>query len=433
MLISLRRLVCTLLLSGAMLVPGLASAEQLLDRIVAVVNDDVVLASELERELRVVVQRLQQQGVQLPPEQALVGQVLDRLVMERLQLSAAERMGIQVDDATLNAALRRIAEQNQLSLSQFRDVLAQEGMSFAQFREDLREEIRIQRLRQRQVESKVNVTPQEVDELLRSRDGGSAAAEYLLGHVLIALPRTPSPEQLRSARAEAEQAVEQLQQGAPLEQVAAAHSDSSTALEGGSLGWRSAAELPTLFAQQVPQMQPGEVRGPIEAGGGLHIIKLLDQRQGEQNLVTQTRARHILIQPNAVVSDSDARLRLESLRERIQAGESFEQLARQYSADKGSARQGGDLGWVDPGSTVPQFEQTMNSLAPGEISQPFQSQFGWHIVQVLERRQHDNTEQVARAQAANQIRQRKSEEALERWLRGLREEAYVDYRLDEPA
>ncbi len=404
-------------------------AAQTLDRIVAVVNDDVVLASELAQEIDNVIVQLRQRGTPIPDRNILTRQVLERLIMQRLQLAVAERSGIRVDETTLNAAVQRIAEQNKLTLGQFRAAIEGEGMDFAAFREGLRDEIILARLHQRQAESQVSVSPQEIDEYLASQ-GSGAQTEYLVGHILVSIPEGASTEQVQRARERAEEVRAKLAAGGNLGQLAAAYSDSATALDGGSLGWRSQGELPTLFADQVPQLAVGQTGEIVQSPGGFHVIQLLDRRSTDQTLVTETRARHILIRPNAVVSDQDARLRLEALRRRIQNGASFAELARAHSDDKGSASQGGDLGWAVPGMFVPSFEAAMAELAPGEISPPFESQFGWHIVQVLERRERDMTDELRRAKAAEAIRQRKSEEALEAWLRRLREEAYVDIRLE---
>ena len=406
-----------------------ALAAQLLDRIVAVVNDDVVLLSELEQEVKTVAAQLQQRNIPLPDQQILIRQVLERLIMQRLQLAVAERSGIRVDEATLNAAVKRIAEQNNLSLSQFRAALEAEGYDYAAFREGLRNEIVLARLHQRQAESRVHITPQEIDEFLASQSG-SNTDEYLVGHILISIPDQASAAQLQQARERAEQVLRALREGAELAQLAASYSDSPTALDGGSLGWRTQGELPTLFANVVPQLAVGETADILQGPSGFHIIQLLDRRSSDRAVITQTRARHILITPNEVVSESDARQRLESLRRRILNGEDFAELAKAHSDDKASASRGGDLGWASPGMFVPSFEQAMAQLAPGEISEPFRSNFGWHIVQVLERRQRDATDELRRARAAEIIRQRKTEEVLEAWLRQLREDAYVDIRLD---
>lgn len=406
-----------------------AQALQPLDRIVAVVNDDVVLASELEQEIQLVVAQLDQRNTPIPDDSILARQVLDRLIMQRLQLAVAERAGVRVDDATLNAAVQRIAEQNRLSLSEFRTALERDGLDYAKFREGLRNEIILARLHQRQAESRVSVSPQEIDEYLASQ-GADTGTEHLVGHILIATSERAPKEQLEQARARAEEVRRKLVEGADLAQLAAVYSDSGTALEGGSLGWRSRGELPTLFADQVPQLEVGRTGKIVQSPSGFHVIQLLDRRSADRAVVTQTHARHILIRPNAVVSDQDARLRLETLRRRIQGGEAFPELARANSDDKASAVQGGDLGWVSPGMFTPGFEQAMAELAPGEISEPFQTRHGWHIVQVLERRERDATDDLRKTKAAEGIRQRKTEEALEAWLRVLREDAYVDIRLE---
>ncbi|RFA31274.1 molecular chaperone SurA [Alkalilimnicola ehrlichii] len=406
------------------------SAGETLDRIVAVVNDDVVLASELEQEMQQIAAQLQAQGARLPPIQVLREQVLERLIIQRLQLSVAERMGIQVDEATLNSAVRRIAQQNNMTLSQFRDVLEQDGISYAQFREAVRDEIAVTRLRQAQLERQIQITPQEIDEYLETRAARDDSTEYLVSHILIATPEAASAEQIREARAEAEQVLAELREGADFAAMAASHSDSRTALEGGDLGWRSEGELPTLFAAVVPAMETGEVSDIIENAGGFHIVKLQQRRTGDAEMVTQTRARHILIRTTELVGDDDAQARIESLHRRIEGGANFAELARSHSDDPGSAARGGDLGWADPGTMVPEFENVMNSLAPGELSEPFRTPFGWHIVEVLDRREQDVSEDIRRAQAAEQLRARKMEEATENWLRQMRDEAYVEIRLD---
>lgn len=421
-----------LLMVLALSMTGAVHAAQTLDRIVAVVNDDVVLASELQQEIREVRAQLQSRGVQVPARDRLERQVLERLVMQRIQLNEADRAGISVDDATLNAAVQRVAQRNNMTLSQLRDAMAAQGMEFADFRDRLRQEIKVSRLQQREVSRQVNVSSQEIEQFLEQQQRSGKGYEYRLRHILVSIPEAASPEQVEAAREKAQRLYETLTAGeADFSAVAAAQSDSQTALEGGDLGWRSAAELPTLFAERVPGMSIGQISRPIRNPSGFHLIKLSDRRAGERHVVEQTHARHILIRPNAVVSRTDARRRLESLRRRIKAGEPFEELARANSDDGGSASQGGDLGWVNPGTMVPRFEQAMDRLDAGEISQPFETRYGWHIVQVLERRRHDSTDDVQRNQAASQIRQRKEEEAREQWLRRLREEAYVDYRLEE--
>lgn len=417
---------CALIAAAA--ATPLTAAEQL-DRIVAVVNDDVVLASELAAEVRQVTNQARARGASLPPPAILERQVLERLIMVRLQLSLAQRAGIHVDETTLNAAVRRIADQNNLSLSQFRDALEADGVNFADFREAVREEITIMRLRQRQIESQIHVSAQEIDEMLATA-GGADAPEYLVGHILIPVPEGATAEQIQSARARAEAVLAELRAGADFAVAAATHSAGQTALQGGSLGWRTEAELPTLFAGIVPSMAVGQISEVIDSPSGFHIIQLQERRRGEPQMVTQTRARHILIRSDALISEEEARLRAETLRQRIAAGADFAELARAHSADRGSAARGGDLAWFNPGTMVPEFERAMNQLAIGEISEPVRTAYGWHIIEVLDRRQRDVGEETLRINAAERIRARKVEEATESWLRRLRDEAYVEVRLE---
>lgn len=413
-------------------IAGAQAAIQELNRIVAVVNDDVVTAQELDRRIGEVVQQLRRQGTPMPPPKVLRKQVLERLVLERLQLERARSIGIRIDDETVNQVVGNIAEQNNLNLFQFRMVLERDGIDYAQFREDIRRQLMLDRLRVQQVNNKVNVTPREVDAFLEMQQGKEGGGEeYRLGHILIALPEAASPEQVQAARREAEEVLGKLRGGADFGQVAVAHSDGQNALEGGDLGWRKANELPTLFADAIAGMQAGGIGGPVRSPSGFHLFKVLEVRGEERHMVEQTHARHILIKTSELVSAEQARERLARLRERILAGEPFAELARANSDDKASAAEGGDLGWSNPGDLVPRFEQAMDALEPGEISEPFESRFGWHIVQVLERRQQDNTEQLERTKAAEALRQRKIEEQTQTWRRRLRDEAYVELRLDE--
>lgn len=425
-------LALTALLLAAWLFSGTTPvAAQTLDRIVAVVNDDVILQSELEAEMATVSQRMQAQNQQPPPEDALIDQVMEQLIMERLQLAQANRMGIGVDDNTLNAAVQRIAQQNNMNLQQFRQAVAQEGMDFARFREDLRTDIKLQRLHQQQIQRQIEVTSRDIEEFLESSAGRSDDMEFRVAHILLSLPEDADPEATEEVQARAEELMARLRDGdEDFAAVAAETSDAQDALEGGDLGWRQAGELPSMFQDEVMSMSSGEIAGPIRSPSGIHVVKLVDSRSTDQEIVEQTRARHILIQPSEVVSREDARTRLESLRDRIDQGESFRDLARAHSDDQGSASRGGDLDWVSPGQLVPEFEETMDALEPGEVSEPFETQFGWHIVQVRERREHDSTQERRRAQAAQQIRERRSEETLENWLRELRDDAYVEVRLD---
>jgi len=325
--------------------------------------------------------------------------------------------------------ITRIAAQNKLTLPQFRETLERDGVAYADFREEIRGEIIMNNLRAREVESRVEVTQQEVDEFLARQAGnGNLDTEYHLGHILIAVPEGAGPEQVQAARARAQQVLDELRGGADFRQLAIAHSSGQQALQGGDLGWRKGGQLPTLFADNVLRLAPGEVSEPLRSSSGFHIIKLLDKRGEQRQFVTQTHARHILVRSNELVPDVEARNKLSRLRERILQGEDFAALARANSEDPGSGTRGGDLGWANPGTFVGPFEQAMNGLKAGEISEPFRSQFGWHIVQVVERRQHDSTEELKRSRAFEAIRQRKIEEDTQDWLRRLRDEAYVEYK-----
>ena len=408
-----------------------ARAAVQVDRIVAVVNDDVIMASELNDKLRTVKDQLRQQGTTLPPTAVLQRQVLDRLILNKLQLQMAEHTGIRVDDETLNRTISNIAAENQVSLDDFRKILEQDGYSYARFREDIRHQIMIARLQQRAVDNRVVVSEREVDNYLANQaHQGVTELEYHLAHILIAMPSSPSTRQLEQTRDKAQTVLEKLKGGADFKEVAAQYSDGQQALDGGDLGWRKASQVPTLFADFVADMHKGDISDLIRSPSGYHIIKLLDVRDSKKVVVTQTHARHILIKIDELTTDEDAVRRLKQLRLRIEGGADFGDLARANSTDAVSAADGGDLGWVSPGDLVPKFEQVMNSLKPGEISEPFRTRYGWHIVQVLGRRKHDSTDDIRRARAREAIRKRKVEEARENWLRELRDDAYVEYRLD---
>ncbi|HHM05513.1 MAG TPA: molecular chaperone SurA [Gammaproteobacteria bacterium] len=402
-----------------------------LERIVAVVNDDVITRTELEERVRIIRQQLMDRRTPMPPDAILKRQVLERMIIASLELQLAAKVGIRVDDVMLNRALKQIAAQNNLTLARFREVLEEDGFDFAQFREDIRKELITNRLRQRQVRDRTTVTEQEIDTFLANqRAQGKGNEEYHLGHILIAVPETADADTLRAARAKAEAVVAGLRAGADFERMAITRSDGRQALEGGDLGWRKAAEIPSLFVEPLDRMAPGDISDPIRSPSGYHIIKLLDRRTSERHLVTQTLARHILIRPSELHPEAEVEMELSRLRERILAGEDFGALAREYSQDPKSAAEDGSLGWVKPGDLVPPFEAAMNRIAEGEISPPFQTNFGWHIVQVEQRRRIDDTDRFIRQQARRQILERKVEEATEAWLHRLRDEAYVENRLD---
>ncbi|MFW5454453.1 peptidylprolyl isomerase [Thioalkalivibrio sulfidiphilus] len=421
-----------LMLALAWPVQGLAQRldDTPVDHIVALVEDDVIMHSELQNRLDTVRQQILSRGGRLPPDDVLIPQVLERLIIERLQLQQATRAGIRIDDITLNQTMERIARENSMSLPEFRDRLVADGIDFQVFREQIRDEMTIGQLRRRQVENRIQVSEQEIDDLIASESGAiDRDVEYRLSHILVPLPEGANAADIQAARERAEAIRKRAVAGENFSELALSESAGQQALEGGDLGWRAAAQVPTLFARNVVLMREGEVSELIRSPSGFHLIKLQERRGGERAQITQTHARHILIQPTAILSQEDARERIAGLRNRILMGNDFADLARAHSDDRGSAMRGGDLGWTDPGDLVPQFEEVMNALAPNTLSEPFLSPFGWHIVEVLDRRTYDSSRQLMRAQAREIIRERKREEETELWLRRLRDEAYVELRL----
>ncbi len=404
-----------------------------IDRIIAVVNDSVIMRSEIDRQMSRIKAQMQQQKVDIPPEDALQRQVLERMIITQIQIQVAKQTGIQVDDEALNKALSNIAAQNKVSLDDFRSILERDGYSFNQFREDIRNEITVARLRQRFVDNRVSVTEREVEAYLATQQNTPATEpEYHLAHILIATPEGATPDRLREDREKAADVLKRLRAGGDFRQLAIAHSAGQQALEGGDLGWRKRGQLPSAFAERVPKMKPGELSNVIPGPGGFHIIKLLEARTGDEKVVLkQTRVRHILIKPTELVTGKEAKQRLEQLRQRIVNGDDFGELARAHSDDRGSSIKGGELDWVSPGELAPDFERVMNELPPNQVSEPFETPFGWHILQVLDRREHDSTEAVKKAKAREAIMQRKLEEERQTWMRQLRDEAYVELRLDE--
>jgi len=408
-----------------------AAAAQALDSIVAVVNDDVVVQSELTHELNLAVPQLQQQGTPVPPPEQLRKQVLERLILKRLQQQRAKQLGITVDDAALTAAIQSIAGRNGLSVEELKATLETGNVRFQDFREDTRMQILAGRLQNQEVMSHVQVTDQEVARFLEKDKGTLMPREQVrLQHILIALPEQPSPAQLAAAQAKAKQLVAKLRGGADFAAVAAASSEGRTALEGGDLGWFEMAAVPSLVAERAPTMAKGEITDPIRTPSGYNIIRMADVKGGLPDNVTQAKARHILVRTSEMVSEADAKTRLIQLRTRIIGGDDFATLARAHSDDTGSALKGGDLGWVSPGDTVPEFEKIMTGLPLGEVSEPFKSPFGWHILQVQERRTQDTADELLRIKARDAIQRRKGEEATDAWLKRLRDEAYVEVRQD---
>jgi peptidyl-prolyl cis-trans isomerase SurA len=420
---------CALLLTLAMQA-GANEEPVLLDRIIAVVGDDVVMLSELREEVLRLRQRLADQQ-QLPPAEVLNKRAFDTLVLNKLQLAEAARLGIEADEETLNRAVAAVAANNNLSVPQLQAALQAEGMDFASFRESIREEIVIRRLRNREVTNRIQVTRSEVDSYLERSGGVEGRVAVRLRYILVASPDGATPEEREAARVQANEIVERIEAGESFALMAQEFSSDQSALQGGELGWLDVNGVPPLFQPYIATMQEGDIEGPVAAGRGFHIIQLTGIRSGAANIVRQTHARHILIRTNEVTSDEDARARLERLRERILLGDDFDTLARANSDDKASAIKGGDLGWSTPGNLVPEFEEQMNGLGINEVSQPFKTEFGWHIVQVLERRDYDATDETRRDQARKAVRDEKAKEALENYLRQLRDEAYIELRLED--
>ncbi len=419
---------------GLLLISPLLRAEsQVLDRIVAIVDSDVVLESELEARTQSVMERLQASDSRqaLPPKEVLQKQILDQLILERLQLQMGERYGIKVTEKDLEDAIGRILNSNQITLEQLEQDLAQEGVSMEEFRQQIYTELSVNQVQQAIVNSRIQLNEQDIDSFLASTDGKFATSpEYRLGHILIAVPGGADSETVDQAQEKARDIYSQLAEGADFGQVAITHSNDQNALQGGELGWRKLEQLPELFSGPVSELDVGEVAEPVRSGAGFHILKVLETRgSGQPQLVEQTKARHILIKTSEIVDDQAAEQKLKDIRQQLLDGGDFTQLAREHSEDIGSMLQGGDLGWSSPGQMVPAFEAAMAETEEGEISEPFKSRFGWHILQVEERREKDMSDLVLRNQAANMLRSRRFDEELQTWLAEIREQAYIEVKL----
>jgi peptidyl-prolyl cis-trans isomerase SurA len=403
----------------------------LIDRVVAVVNKDVVTLSELRERVEQAARDLRRQGTEVPPREILEKQMLERLILDKAMIHIARDLGIRVDDAQLDRSVERIAESNQMSLSEFRRNLERDGISFERFRLEVRDQILLQRVREREVDDKVDVSDSEIDAFIAQQKDSPGPMEFNFQHILVRVPDQASPERIEVARQRAEKAKSEAQAG-DFARVAASYSDAPEALRGGEMGWRAEDRVPELFVEPLRKMPVGGLSEVLRSPAGFHILKLVERRGAEVAArVEQTRARHILVRTNEVVSENEARRRLLDLRERVvTGGQDFGALARLHSADTSAAR-GGDLDWVLPGDTVPEFERAMTALAPGQVSPPVKTGFGWHLIQVLERRTAELSNERKRLEARQAIRARKSEEAFEEWLRQIRDEAYVDIRLEE--
>lgn len=408
-----------------------ANQPQTLDRIIAVVNDGVITQNQLNSRVRSASMQLQRQKVQLPPPEFLRQQVLDQMITERTQVQVAQEAGIRVEDTELEQALNRIAANQKMTTQQMRQTVEKDGIAWPDFREEIRSQMMIARVREREVDAKVNVTPGEVDNFLANQSATGAGEEVHLAHIIIRIPEGASPETLNKLRMKAVSIDDQAKAGRDFAQLAATYSESNDAMQGGDLGFRPLDSLPQVMSSAIANLKPGQVSDVVRSPSGFHIVKLIARKGGSAlPQIQQTHARHILIKVTEITSESEARQKINMVHSRLKNGEDFAALAKLYSQD-GSAQKGGDLGWLYPGDTVPAFDQAMNALKIGEISNPVQSQFGFHIIQVLERRTTDVSQERQRQRATMALRQRKLEEANQEWVRQVRDRAYVEIRLDD--
>jgi len=420
------------LLLGALFLGTAAHADvQPLNRVVAIVDNDVIMQTQLDARVREVQQTIAKRGAEVPPANVLTQQVLDRLILENIQLQMGERSGIRISDEELNQAMATIAQRNGMSIEQFRDALAKDGLSFNDARDQVSREMVISRVRQRRVAERIQVTEQEVKNFLASDLGKmQLSEEFRLANIVIPVQEDASSDALQAAERRAQDIYQQARQGADFGQLAIANSASETALDGGDMGWRKAAQLPPPFDNMISAMSVGDVTEPIRTPGGFILLKVLEKRGGEAPAVREeVNVRHILIKPSEIRTDAEAKVLAERLYQRIESGEDFAELAKNFSEDPGSALNGGSLNWIDPNALVPEFREVMNNTASGEVSKPFKSQFGWHVLQVMGRRATDSSEQMREQQALNLLRNRKYEEELQTWLRQIRDEAYVEIKL----
>lgn len=418
--------------SQVLLVPQTMAAKSIgLDRVVAIVDEDVVLESELNDRAQAVLLRLKGQYTELPDEAVLRKQVLEQLIVERVQMGLAKRYEIKVEDEEVDQAIGRIREKNKMNEQQFEADLTRQGLNMAALRNQVRNEITISHLQQGVVSNRIKISPQEIDNFLASSDGKFATSpDFHIGHILIAIPSSADAEAIAAAEQKAKDIYQKLQNGADFAQLAIANSNDQAALQGGDIGWRKLAQLPELFGNQLAGLNTGLVTAPFRSGAGFHILKNIEQRGGGQQLIEQTHARHILVKTSEIMDESQAREKLLALKDRIEKGEDFAKLAKANSEDTGSMLSGGDLGWSSPGMFVAAFEEAMSNTPIGKISRPFKSQFGWHILEVLERRKEDMSEQMKRNQAQNMIRSRRFDEEFQLWLTQIREEAFVEVKLN---
>ena len=425
------KITTTLLASIAFLALTITVHAKLLDRIVAVVENDVIMESELRQRVNVLIKQFEKNPEALPTQDILIEQVLQRLIVERLQLQLAEQRGIQIDELTLDQTMRNLAKRNRMTLEQFRQVLVQQGLDYAAYREQVRNEMVLDQLRQRTINDKIQVSESEIEELVKKSDKDllKKEYEYHIAHILIAVPENPKPGQLERSQHRAALVFDRAKAGNNFAKLAIAASDAQDALQGGDLGWRNLAQIPEVFLQQIEGMEAGDVSQIGRTAAGFHIFKVLDRRAIENTMVDQVLVRHILVRTNALTTDEAAERKLSELKRRIEQGDNFEDLAKAHSDDPGSAVSGGKMDWTVSSNFVPKFKEVVDTLETNKICEPFKSRFGWHIVEMLDKRRHDNSQDAMRIEAREQIRQRKIEEETELWLRQLRDESYIENRL----
>lgn len=409
----------------------LSETGQFLDGVASIVNEGVVLKSELARQTELIIMRATDQGIPLPPADILAEQVLERLIVEEIQMQRAARIGIQISDQQLNTAIVQIAEQNGTPFDELPAILAADGIDYGEYRRDMRKQMILEQLRQIEVTSRISVSPREIQQCLDDLDDNIVVnSSYNLSHILISIPESATSEQIAEAEAEANLVYSRLQEGAEFGQLAIRYSDSQTGLEGGSLGWREGSQLPTLFSDVVGDMSVGDFSEPIRAVSGFHFVKIVDLRGvSRQSEIEQSMIRHILVTPNEIIDDETAKQRLDDAIERIKGGEDFGEVAKLLSDDPGSANDGGEMGWSDPGNFVPEFEEVANSMELGVMSEPFRSRFGWHVLEVIGRRTYDNTEDLKESSCVQRVRNGKLTNEVELWARRVRDEAFVDTRI----
>ncbi len=418
--------------SSATRAPSPAGSGVLIDRVVAIVNDEALTTYDVSEQTRTVLAEMKAQKVTPPAPDVLEKQLLDRLITQRVLMQYAKESGIRVDDTQVERTIARIAQDNKMTPDEFKKAVEREGIAFSKYRDDIRSEMVVQRLREREVEGRITVTDAEVDLFLATQDAQSGGdVEYKIAHILVLVPEQATPEQIQTRVGKVEDAMRQLRSGGDFGQVAASFSDAPDALQGGNLGWRPAARLPQIFLDPLRSLKPGQYSGVLRSAAGFHIVKLIEKRsRKDPTVVEQTRVRHILVKVNEITSDTDAKAKIERIKERIALGAKFDEQAKLNSED-GSASKGGELGWISPGDTVPDFETAMAKLKIGELSGPVRTPFGWHLIEVEERRTQDITTERQRDQARLALRQRKSDEMFQDWVRQQRDRTYVEIKLDE--